>query len=176
MQEDLSSDPMGGELGRLRAEKAELMRSMVLRQADFENYKKRIERDRQEESRRGVSRLLTDLIPVLDGYARALQAHADPAYEEYRKGLELIFRQLWDTLSKHGLERSKLPEKCSIRIFTRPSSRCRPAKFPMVRSSRCCRKAICFTGASCGPASCAWLLSRKARKERSRLQSATGQH
>jgi molecular chaperone GrpE len=107
MQDDPAGDSssVAAELARLKTEKAELIRTMVMRQADFENYKKRIERDRQEESRRGVSRLLTDLIPVLDGYARALQAHADPAYEEYRKGLELIFRGLWDTLSKHGLER-----------------------------------------------------------------------
>src|SRR6185437_6025806 len=31
--------------------------------------------------------------------------HDDPAYEEYRKGLEMIYRQLWDTLAKQGLER-----------------------------------------------------------------------
>ena len=82
MQDDPAADPfaVAGELGRLKAEKAELIRTMVMRQADFENYKKRIERDRQEDSRRGVSRLLTDLVPVLDAYARALQAHADPAY------------------------------------------------------------------------------------------------
>ena len=99
MQDDSAGDSslVAGELGRLRAEKDELMRTMVLRQADFENYQKRIERERQEESRRGVARLLTDLIPVLDGFARALKAHDDPAYEEYRKGLEMIYRQLWDT-------------------------------------------------------------------------------
>ncbi len=51
MRDDPAADPssLAGELGRLRAEKAELMRTMVMRQADFENYKKRIERERQEE-------------------------------------------------------------------------------------------------------------------------------
>jgi len=97
--------PAAEQIGRLQAEKDELMRMLVVRQADFENYKKRIERDRQEEGRRGVARLLEDVIPVLDGFARALRAHDDPAYEEYRKGLELICRQLWDALSRHGLER-----------------------------------------------------------------------
>ncbi len=42
---------------------------------------------------------------MLDAFERALKAHDDPAYEEYRKGLELIYRQLWETLAKHGLER-----------------------------------------------------------------------
>jgi molecular chaperone GrpE len=90
---------------RLQAEKDELMQTLVRRQADFENYRKRIERERQEDRRHGIGRLIEDLLPVLDAFERAIKAHDDPAYEEYLKGLELIYRQLWDTLSRHGLER-----------------------------------------------------------------------
>lgn len=93
------------ELSRLKAEKDELMQTMIRRQADFENFRKRTERDRQEEGRRGVERLIVDLIPVLDAFDRALQAHAEPAYEEYRKGVTLTRKQLWDTLAKHGVQR-----------------------------------------------------------------------
>jgi molecular chaperone GrpE len=109
---DPSTDsPTGGEtagtdeLSKLRAEKDELMQTMIRRQADFENFRKRTERDRLEEGRRGVERLINDLIPVLDAFDRALQAHDDPAYEEYRKGITLIRKQLWDTISKHGVQR-----------------------------------------------------------------------
>ena len=49
--------------------------------------------------------MIEDLLPVLDAFARAVKAHDDPAYEEYRKGLELIHRQLWDILARNGLER-----------------------------------------------------------------------
>jgi len=90
---------------RLQAEKDELMQTLVRRQADFENYRKRIERERQDDRRHGIGRLIEDLLPVLDAFERALKAHDDPAYEEYRKGLELIYRQLWETLARHGLER-----------------------------------------------------------------------
>jgi len=90
---------------RLQAEKDELMQTLVRRQADFDNYRKRIEREREDDRRSGVRSLSEDLLPVLDAFARALQAHGDPAYQEYRKGLELIYRQLWDTLARHGLER-----------------------------------------------------------------------
>jgi molecular chaperone GrpE len=92
-------------VARLQAEKEELTQTMIRRQADFENYRKRIERERDEERRRGTERLLEDLIPVLDAFDRALRAHDNPAYEEYRKGLELIYRQLWETAARHGLER-----------------------------------------------------------------------
>ena len=93
------------ELARLVAEKEELTKTLVRRQADFDNYRKRIERERREEGRRGAGRLLQEMLPVLDGLERALRSHDNPVYDEYRKGVELIYRHLWDTLAKHGLER-----------------------------------------------------------------------
>lgn len=102
---ELAADPLAAQCARLKAEKDELMQTLVRRQADFENYRKRIEREREEEHRRGVGRLIGELLPMLDAFDRALKAHDDPAYEEYRKGLEIIYRQLWDTLAKHGVER-----------------------------------------------------------------------
>jgi molecular chaperone GrpE len=93
------------ELQKLKAEKEELMQTMIRRQADFENYKKRLERERHDEGRRGVERLILDLIPVLDAFDRALQAHEAPAYDEYRKGVNLIRKQLWDSIAKHGVQR-----------------------------------------------------------------------
>jgi molecular chaperone GrpE len=100
------SDPSpAAEVQRLKEEKEELLQTMIRRQADFENFRKRTERDRQEEGRRGVERLILDLIPVLDAFDRALQAHDDPAYEEYGKGVTMIRKQLWDATAKHGVQR-----------------------------------------------------------------------
>lgn len=89
----------------LQAEKEELLKTLVRRQADFENYRKRVERESRESGQRAVSRLIEDLLPVLDAFERAMAAHDDPAYEEYRKGFELIYRQLWEALTRQGLER-----------------------------------------------------------------------
>jgi molecular chaperone GrpE len=100
-----SETSLASELQKLRAEKEELMQTMIRRQADFENFRKRTERDRQEEGRRGVERLVLDLIPVMDAFDRALQGHDDPAYEEYRKGVTMIRKQLWDSIAKHGIQR-----------------------------------------------------------------------
>jgi molecular chaperone GrpE len=96
---------LAAELQKLKAEKEELMQTMIRRQADFENFRKRTERDRHEEGRRGVERFVLDLIPVLDAFDRALQGHDDPAYEEYRKGVTLIRKQLWDAIARHGVQR-----------------------------------------------------------------------
>ena len=93
------------QLTKLQAESEELRATLIRRQADFENFRKRIERERAEDSRRHVGRVLESLLPVLDAFERALAAHDDPSYEDYRKGFELIYRQLWDALQRQGLER-----------------------------------------------------------------------
>ncbi len=101
----LDAAALADQLAAVQAEKEELRHTLVRRQADFENYRKRIERERLEEAQRVVARLIEGLLPVLDAFERALAAHDDPAYEDYRKGFELIYRQLRDALERQGLNR-----------------------------------------------------------------------
>jgi molecular chaperone GrpE len=102
---DDSANAVDERLAKLEAEKEELRKTMIHRQADFENFRKRVERERHEESRRATGQSIQQLLPVLDTFERALAAHDDPAHAEYRKGVELIYKQLWETLAKQGLER-----------------------------------------------------------------------
>lgn len=90
---------------KLLVEKKELMDTLVRRQADFENYRKRIEKERHHDRHRGVEAMVEHMLPVLDAFDRALADSSDSAYVEYRKGFELIRRQLWETLAKQGLVR-----------------------------------------------------------------------
>jgi molecular chaperone GrpE len=93
------------QLQKLLAEKQEVMNTLVRRQADFENYRKRIEKERQQDRHRGVEGLIEQLLPMLDAFDRALVGHDDPANADYRKGFEMIRGQLWSALAKQGLER-----------------------------------------------------------------------
>lgn len=97
--------PVPDELQTLRAEKQELLNTLQRRQADFENYRKRVEKERQQDRHRGVELLIEKLLPVLDAFDRALASNEGESGSEFRKGFELIRRQLWDVLSKQGLER-----------------------------------------------------------------------
>jgi len=99
------TSPAEDALAKLQAEKAELVQTLVRRQADFENYRKRVERDRHEESRRGVAKILEDLLPVLDGFDRALQSFGEGETNEHIRGMQLVQKQLWDALAKNGLTR-----------------------------------------------------------------------
>jgi molecular chaperone GrpE len=95
-------------LVRLQVEKDELAAkySAAVRQlADLDNARKRIERERREDAARITAHVIEPMLPVLDAFERALAAHSDPAYEEYRKGFELIYRQLLEALGRFGVER-----------------------------------------------------------------------
>jgi len=94
-----------GEMAKLAADLEELRQTLLRRQADFENYRKRIEKERFEDSRRATARVIEGLIPVIDGFEHALAAHREAEYDNYRKGFELIYRQLLDSVTKLGVER-----------------------------------------------------------------------
>jgi molecular chaperone GrpE len=93
------------ELAKLTADLEELRQTLLRRQADFDNYRKRIEKERFEDAKRATARLVEGLIPVIDGFEHALVAHREAEYESYRKGFELIYKQLLDHLAKLGVER-----------------------------------------------------------------------
>jgi molecular chaperone GrpE len=103
--EEGAPSALAEQVRKLQAEKQDLMDTLVRRQADFENYRKRVEKERHADRHRGVEVLVEHLLPVLDAFDRALAGHDDSASAEYRKGFELIRRQLWDALSKQGLKR-----------------------------------------------------------------------
>jgi molecular chaperone GrpE len=90
---------------KLATDLEDLRQTLLRRQADFDNYRKRIERERSEDGRRATARVIEGLIPVLDGFEHALAAHREVEYENYRKGFELIYKQLMDNVAKLGAQR-----------------------------------------------------------------------
>ncbi len=93
------------EVNKLATDLEDLRQTLLRRQADFDNFRKRIEKERTEDQKRATGRVIEQLIPVLDGFEQALAAHKEAEYESYRKGFELIYKQLLDNLAKLGAER-----------------------------------------------------------------------
>jgi molecular chaperone GrpE len=100
-----STGSLAEQVQQLLGEKQELMNTMVRRQADFENYRKRQEKERAQDRERAVESLIERVLPVLDAFERALAGQGESPSAEYVKGFELIRRQLWDALAKQGLVR-----------------------------------------------------------------------
>jgi len=93
------------EVAKLAADLDDLRQTLQRRQADFDNYRKRIERERSEDSMRATARVIEALIPVIDGFEHALAARGGEEYDTFRKGFELIYKQLLDNIAKLGAER-----------------------------------------------------------------------
>jgi molecular chaperone GrpE len=70
--------------------------------ADFENYRKRVDREKSDFYKYALQEVLKELLPVLDNFDRALD-HAEDG-DDFHKGVLLIYKQLVDTLRKHGVK------------------------------------------------------------------------
>jgi molecular chaperone GrpE len=85
----------------LQRERDELRDQLLRRRADFENFKRRVERDRQLAGQEAVASILQSLVPVLDDFDRALEATGPDA--SLRAGVELIRRQVLTMLESSGV-------------------------------------------------------------------------
>ena len=71
--------------------------------AEFENYRKRVERERREQADQTVTDLLLELLVIDDDFDRALTVDAGEGGAAYRRGVELIHGKLQDLLGKRGV-------------------------------------------------------------------------
>ncbi|HYN06032.1 MAG TPA: nucleotide exchange factor GrpE [Vicinamibacterales bacterium] len=93
----------------LRAERDDLYDRLLRTTADFDNHRKRIERERRDSSQAAAADLIADLLPVVDDLERALSVSATATTDSegaaaLRRGVELIHRQLLEVLRRRGVE------------------------------------------------------------------------
>ena len=92
------------DLAELTQQRDDLYDRLLRKTAEFDNYRKRTERERIQLSEAAAADLLTELLPLVDDMERALQADAgSDGGDAVRKGVELIHRQLLDILRKRGV-------------------------------------------------------------------------
>ncbi|HEV3139459.1 MAG TPA: nucleotide exchange factor GrpE [Vicinamibacterales bacterium] len=94
----VSTDPVAD----LQRERDDYYDRWMRKAAEFDNYRKRVERERREQSDQAVVDLLQELLLVVDDFDRAMTVDAAGA-DAYRKGVELIHGKLHDVLKKYGV-------------------------------------------------------------------------
>ena len=90
------------ERDQLAAEKADLQDRYMRGQAEFQNFRKRVERERVELFEYASTEAVRSLLPVMDDFERALKVESSD--KVYVNGIELIYQRLYETLKKLGLE------------------------------------------------------------------------
>jgi molecular chaperone GrpE len=100
-----AADPapaLADEIVELRKERDSLHDRLLRQAAEFDNYRKRVDRERKDLGQMAAIDFVQELLPVIDDFERALQTDA-PGAESYRQGLEIIHRTLMDMLRKRGV-------------------------------------------------------------------------
>ncbi|PAK55547.1 nucleotide exchange factor GrpE [Paenibacillus sp. 7541] len=92
------------EIERLQNELSETQQRALRAQADFDNFRRRTQKEKEELAKYASSKLIQELLPVIDNFERALQASGDnPEFESFSKGVNMIFRQMEQILAAEGL-------------------------------------------------------------------------
>jgi molecular chaperone GrpE len=101
--EGAAAPAAGDELAKARRERDEYYDRLLRKTAEFENYRKRVDRERRESAQYAAGDLLEALLPIVDDFERALQTEAGPDADAYRLGVELIYKHLQDLLARRGV-------------------------------------------------------------------------
>jgi len=73
-------------------------------QADFDNYRKRTQKEKEETVRYAAERIVEAMLPILDNFERAINStRANQDFNAFSQGVEMIFKQMQNTLAKEGL-------------------------------------------------------------------------
>src|SRR5207253_4333840 len=92
--------PADSQLDALRKEKDALQDRLLRTTAEFDNYRKRVDRDRRDQVDAATADAVVDFLPIVDDLERALKAPTGGDSEGFRKGVELIHQQMVDLLRK----------------------------------------------------------------------------
>ena len=87
----------------LQKERDDLYDRLLRKTAEFDNFRKRVERDRKDTIEWAAADLISDLLSIVDDFDRALAAEAPPEAQSFKAGVELIQRQLSELLKKRGV-------------------------------------------------------------------------
>ncbi|SES66588.1 molecular chaperone GrpE [Anaerobranca gottschalkii DSM 13577] len=109
VEENIGENKENSEIEKLTKEKEELFNRLQRLQADFENFRKRMTKEKTEILNFANADLVTALLPVLDNFQRALSGQEknldkNGEYLKFLEGIQMIYRQFKDILEKEGLK------------------------------------------------------------------------
>ncbi|SET61671.1 molecular chaperone GrpE [Oceanobacillus limi] len=101
---DEESANLKGEIERLQKEKEEIYNRMLRNQAEFDNFKKRTQREKEADRKYKSQDLVNELLPAIDNFERALQTETTEENKNLVEGITMVYKQLTDALQSQGVE------------------------------------------------------------------------
>ncbi|MEK8129403.1 nucleotide exchange factor GrpE [Paenibacillus filicis] len=101
---DAPSDAVQAQIDEAKKQAEEHYQRLLRTQADFDNFRRRTQKEKEETAKYGSLKVIEQLLPVVDNFERALSASKDNKdYDALAKGIDMIFRQLDQVLAAEGL-------------------------------------------------------------------------
>lgn len=97
-------ESLKAEVDQLKQEKDELHQRVLRTQAEFDNFKKRSQKEKEAERKYKAEDIVNELLPAIDNFERALQVEVNDASEGFIDGISMVYRQLKDALKAQGVE------------------------------------------------------------------------
>jgi molecular chaperone GrpE len=103
--ENNAGDELQAQVTELEGKLAETESRMLRLQADFDNYRRRVQLDKEAAEKYKAQSLVLDILPALDNFERAMKIEVqDEQMTSLLQGMEMVYRQLVEALSKEGVE------------------------------------------------------------------------
>ena len=112
-EDPIATESAMTEVEALQTELAHVRDVYLRKLAEFDNFRKRVERERDENRRAGAEEFIAELLPVIDNFDRALQ-HSEDDSGAFREGVEMIAKQLLDLLDRRDAPRASREQLCRI--------------------------------------------------------------
>lgn len=107
-EENEEIDPKDEEISNLKAQVEQEQEKYLRLYAEFENYKRRIQNESDIQKKYQSQSVLSDILPTLDNFERALKIEGDDeSFVSLKKGVEMVYESLLQALKNNGLERIK---------------------------------------------------------------------
>lgn len=107
-----SAEDYEKEIEELRKQCEDNYNKLLRMQADFDNYRKRVAKEREEMYSSALEEIVADLLPVVDNMERAVEAFKnDKLDDKYVSGVEMVFRQFMDVLARKGVKEIEALDK-----------------------------------------------------------------
>ncbi len=92
------------ETKKLKSELADYKDKYLRLNAEFQNYRRRTEKEKNDIYKFGSEKIIKDILPILDNFERALSTSQENSEDSIKDGIEMIYKQFIDVLKKHGVE------------------------------------------------------------------------
>ncbi|MFD1363006.1 nucleotide exchange factor GrpE [Lentibacillus salinarum] len=101
---DPEENPLQAELDQLKQEKDDTYQQLLRVQAEFDNFKKRSQKEKEAERKYKAEDLVKELLPALDNFERALQVEVTNETKSFVEGVKMVYNQIKDALKAQGIE------------------------------------------------------------------------